>query len=120
MSDPSQVPGDASDERSPQERRVSIRYAMERRAYCQSGSGRSDQFWLFAKVLDLSAEGIRLETDRGFAAGTLLHVELPSADGADGETLPARVVHVTEGTKRWLLGCSFPRHLSAEELQRLL
>ncbi len=120
MSDPATSSDAGADDRPPHERRASVRYTVQRDSFCQPGTGRADQFWRFAKMLDLSATGIRLLIGRGFEAGTALVVELSSADASFACTVEARVVHATEAPGGWLLGCTFATPLRDEDLKALL
>jgi len=105
----------------PAERRATLRHApTERDTFCQAGLGTSDQFWWFAKVIDISLEGVGLVTNQGFKPGEHLFVELAAADGSVARTLQVRVVHASEQPGGWILGCSFVDKLDAQELQALL
>jgi hypothetical protein len=113
---PATVPGD----RAVKERRASVRHLVQRDSFCQPGTGRSDQFWRFAKILDLSDTGVRLQMKRGFPVGAILAVELSSSDGNFARTVEAQVVRSTEESGGWHLGCTFVDRLSAEDLAALL
>jgi len=102
------------------ERRVTVRYALQRSVFCQQGIGRSDLFWRFGKVLDLSVGGIRLTLNRGFDPGTMLLVELANADASFWVTMPARIIHATQEGSNWNIGCAFETALAPDELNKLL
>jgi hypothetical protein len=102
------------------ERRVTVRYTVQRSIFCQPGTGRSDQFWRFATMLDLSADGVRVVLRRGFTPGQVLLIELSNDDGSFCLSQPAHVVHATEEANGWIIGCAFEHSLSEDELHRLL
>jgi hypothetical protein len=74
-----------------------------------------------AKVLNISASGVRLLVREPIEAGTLLSVALRSADGTGGKTMLSCVVHVSpQGEGEWGLGCNFITELSEADLLALL
>lgn len=74
-----------------------------------------------AEIVNVSAGGVALHSERAFERGTLLHLEFR---GPGGQPLPprnARVVHATSKTPDdWVLGCTFVRELSDADLQALM
>jgi hypothetical protein len=74
-----------------------------------------------AKVLNVSASGVGLHTDRYVENGTLLSVELHNSAGTTEKTMLACVVHVTQQSDgTWALGCNFIRSLDEAELGELV
>lgn len=74
-----------------------------------------------AQVFNISPCGVGLLVEEGVDNGTLLSVELRSADAKAQRVMLACVVHVTSRADgRWALGCNFIRSLSESELQALL
>lgn len=100
--------------------RVAVRHRVHRDVFLQRGHGRADQFWRFAKMIDLSQGGVRLVMNRGFPAETELLIEISSADAAFCRTTEARVVHSTEEASGWIIGCAFQEALSEADLKLLL
>ena len=74
-----------------------------------------------ARVLDLSAHGVRLETDQQLLSGTPLVVQLGSRAAGVYWTVSATVVHAAPLTGgRWVAGCRFVYPLSDASVQALL
>jgi hypothetical protein len=75
---------------------------------------------LVADVRDISIQGIGLLIDRSLRAGTsLLIVGGPSGNAHDIQ-LTAAVCHATLlENGRWLIGCIFPRLLTADDFEVL-
>jgi c-di-GMP-binding flagellar brake protein YcgR len=99
------------------ERRVWVRYDADVNVQYESAavgdSGRLD-----ARIRDISRGGIKLIVRRPFAAGDMLSVDLPAADGQPAITVLACVIHAKELTGgEWSLGCNFARQLDDEDLQ---
>jgi hypothetical protein len=103
------------------ERRAWIRYPTDRDTFCRPGTGRKDRdLWWQAEVRNLSAGGIGLVLNRRFTPGTILSVELPSANQGPVILLLARVVHATaQADGGWLIGCEFATRLRDDDLQAL-
>jgi hypothetical protein len=102
------------------ERRAWVRYSCDLDFSCQPIAVGNDNRWL-GRVLNLSRGGACLVVGRRFERGTILAIELQS--GAQSVTGPllARVAHCTpQSHSDWLIGCSFVRELSEEELQALV
>jgi hypothetical protein len=72
-----------------------------------------------AQVENISASGIALIGDEPLETGVLLTLELQSA-GSAATVILACVVHAAPQSGRWVLGCSFIRELSEEDLQVLI
>lgn len=74
-----------------------------------------------ATVQNISASGVGLLVDRRIETGTLLTVDLHSADGRTTTSVLACVVHLTDqGDGGWALGCNFIHERSAGDLKALL
>jgi hypothetical protein len=72
-------------------------------------------------VRDISAGGIGLVSKAQVPAGTFFSIEMQNNSGGESLRLRARVVHATRQNDRsWLLGCTWTRDLSPEELSALL
>ena len=100
-----------------EDRRLWCRHAADlETTYRPAGSDDPTRFT--AVVRNLSVGGLSLEADRAFVPGDLLTVELPApAEDAPSYAALACVVHVTDqGAGRWVLGCTFARELSDEDL----
>lgn len=106
---------------SPAERRAWVRYPCQLETSCQPVVAADATTWA-GKLLDLSEGGVGVVLSRRFEAGTLLAIEIPEKDGGGGtRSLVARVVRVTRyPAGDWLLGCSFVRPLSDEDVKALL
>ncbi len=73
-----------------------------------------------AAVRDISILGIGLLADQQLAAGTDLLVQA----GPAGQYLPAKLkAQVRHATRlpggQWLLGCSFSRHLTTDDVEQM-
>ena len=106
------------------ERRTWVRSRKEEEVvWCQPASASAntelDSAWL-GKVRDISTVGIGLSMRWRFEPGSALIVEL--AAGPDHVMrVPVHVIHATpEGNERWIIGCTFDRPLSEQELQTFL
>jgi len=99
----------------------------DRRAHTRLDA--ADQDWLLGarikyerdvRVLDISAGGIRIETDRELAADSTLVIELTAADGP--LVVPARVVRSERDERdrvvRYQSACAFRRTLDVPQLLR--
>jgi hypothetical protein len=73
-----------------------------------------------AQVADISPSGLGLLVGKPVEVGTLLSVDLHGPGERGTLTILASVIRVTSRADEWLLGCSFIRELSEEELQALL
>jgi hypothetical protein len=103
------------------ERRVGVRYSTNLTTLCQKTSAETNDFWLLAKIQDLSTTGLRLLLGSPFKNGAMVDVEPIKPDSGFTRVLQARVVYCRqEPTGGWTIGCEFPKPLSADELQSLL
>ncbi len=100
-----------------EERRIWIRYPADlETTYQPAAPGTVER--LSARVRNISLGGVSLAVDRAFAEGDMLSVELPGATEASRCNVLACVVHVTPGANgEWVVGCTFSRELSEEDLQ---
>jgi hypothetical protein len=105
--------GQAVDE----DRRVWVRHSADLETTCQPAAS-PDSKPFSARVRNISCRGISLLVDRSFEPGELLSVELPGLAEGSTYTVLACVVHArAEGDDGWVLGCSFARELSNEDLE---
>jgi hypothetical protein len=99
-----------------EERRVWVRYSCGVETTCRPADGPEPER-LVARVQDVSRGGINLFVGRPFAAGEMLSVELPGADGACPSTVLACVVWVEARPEgEWSLGCTFAAELGDDDL----
>jgi hypothetical protein len=100
------------------ERRASVRYPSQSATACHPVP--EGDALCSARVVDISTTGIGLIVDRFVEPETLLAVEVQGAF-ARSYTLLVEVRHARQrGEQEWLLGCSFARDLSEDELRALL
>ena len=105
---------------SPAERRDNARRPCGHVAFCRAHQPCDDIFWT-ALARDISPGGIRLVLGHRFEPGTLLAVELLSADQNTAREIAARVVHAkAELGSGWSIGCEFANRLSETDLAALL
>ncbi|HEV3445346.1 MAG TPA: PilZ domain-containing protein [Gemmataceae bacterium] len=102
------------------ERRRAARHRCNVRAQCRP-FGKSREA-LFGIVQDVSAAGIRLTLDESFPKGTILELTVLRRNG---EIVYApHLIRVRRATKqsegRWLIGASFVKQRSQEELRKFL
>jgi serine/threonine protein kinase len=119
------APGNTDKPAGP-ERRASLRFPCIHGTSCaMSASLHPDdaepvEHWP-ATVQDVSQGGLGLVVGRRFEKGTVLSVELHSAEGTASRSVLASVVRVLpQEFGHWLLGCIFTKPLSKEELQILV
>jgi serine/threonine protein kinase len=108
------------------ERRASARFPCIIGTFCSTNSSCLDETtdpeesWP-ATVQDLSIGGIGLVISRRFEPGTELRIELEIADQSASRLLTAQVVRVRpQGFGHWLVGCTFQKPMTQEELDTLL
>jgi hypothetical protein len=102
------------------ERRAWVRFGCELKGNCQPITQLEAGNRWPAQVWDVSNGGVGLRLSRRFEPGTLLAIDL-AAGPDDICTLPlSRVRRVTAQGNYWLLGCSWPDELSADDLRGLL
>jgi hypothetical protein len=103
------------------ERRVSVRYSTSLTTLCQKTTAETNDFWLLAKIQDISITGVRLLLGSPFKHGAMVDVEPIKPNSGFTRLLRARVVYCRqEPTGGWTVGCEFPSPLTADELQSLL
>jgi len=88
-------------------------------AFCRSVAAVKDDPWP-ARVRDLSAGSIGLHLTRRFEPGTLLVIELEKKEQSLSHTLVGRVVHATQSTGGWMVGCTLANKIADDDLQALL
>jgi len=88
-------------------------------AFCRSVAAVKDDPWP-ARVRDLSAGSIGLLLTRRFEPGTLLVIELEKKAQSLSHTLVGRVVHATQSTNGWMVGCTLANKIADDDLQALL
>src|SRR5262245_39683298 len=99
------------------ERRAWVRYPCSFEASCHAVASAAGVLWS-AKVLDISAGGLRLVVSRRFEIGTVLRLEVHSGLQQAPWTFLARVIHARPQTGGdWALGCAFARELDEEDLR---
>jgi hypothetical protein len=102
------------------DRREALRFAIHRDTAGHLIAAVGETFWP-ARVIDLSARGVRLLLRRRFEPGKLVLVELANGRRVFSCALVMRVVHVTpQPDGAFLLGAEFSRKLSQRELMALL
>jgi|GEM_PF-3084666 len=103
------------------ERRRAARHRCNVRAQCRP-FGKSRDEALFGVVQDVSAAGIRLTLDESFPKGTILELTVLRRNG-DIVYAP-HLIRVRRATKqsegRWLIGASFVKQRSEDELRKFL
>jgi diguanylate cyclase (GGDEF)-like protein len=105
--------GDEGD-RSKIERRTTARVLCNRLARVRSAE-ETDFGDEFARVQDISANGLCLRLERSLPEQTLIAIEPLHVCGA--KTLLVRVIWSVQGNGGWLHECVLPNRLSTEELQ---
>jgi PilZ domain len=102
------------------ERRLATRYVSDVPVLCHPASA-PEETRVPAHVRDVSANGIALLSEERFEPGTLLEVERPGPNNHPRLRMVSCVRHVSgQDGKPWMLGCSFIRELSDQELQAFL
>ncbi len=102
------------------ERRAAIRHSCDLDSSCEPLRAERGVLWP-ATVVDISTLGVGLRLNRRFEAGSILTVELQSADGKMTRKLLVRVVRViADSAGAWRIGCTLVRPLRDDELQALL
>jgi c-di-GMP-binding flagellar brake protein YcgR len=99
-----------------EDRRVWVRHPVELETTYRAASD-ADPTRFAAVVRDISGGGLSLLADREFTPGELLSVELPGPTEENSYSALACVVHVApQAEGQWLVGCTFARELSDEDL----
>ncbi|HYT88627.1 MAG TPA: PilZ domain-containing protein [Gemmataceae bacterium] len=107
----------ASVKQAEEDRRVWVRYPADLPTTYQPAS-KEETVRLTARVRNVSLGGVSLAVDRPFQPGEMLSVELPGATDESRCKVLACVVHLTPvGGSEWILGCTFSRELSQEDLE---
>jgi hypothetical protein len=107
--------------RLPSERRAAVRHLCNLDTLFQPGEGRLDLVWWFARVRNISTEGIALLLGRRFEVGATLAIALQGQVQDVSRTIEARVVHASEVENgNWVVGCRFATPLTEAELKALL
>lgn len=123
-SEPRQPAGNAPAATRAEDRRTSPRYPCSlERVRCSPGTGAapSQAFTCSGTVRDISAGGIGLVLGRRFVPGTILTVELTSANKDFSRRCPLRVAYANAlEHDGWLIGCTFLSRLTVDELQTLI
>lgn len=101
------------DEYLVEERRAAARYPSNRNASCHPPTAGADS--TFVKIRDVSASGVGLLTNRRFAPGTVLVLDV-NAGTPDQVSVLTRVVRlVAQPDGRWLVGCTLFGEMSRED-----
>jgi hypothetical protein len=106
-----------------QERRASIRYALQPHTISTEvvAGSQSDPIQSSARVADISTTGIALILRRPFEPGTILRLTLRTSNATPEQTWQVRVAHLKPRSRtEWLIGCAFERPLSELELKAVL
>ncbi|MFN4261835.1 MAG: PilZ domain-containing protein [Gemmataceae bacterium] len=101
------------------ERRAWVRYSCNLAGFCHPAEG-NGQANALAIVRNISLGGMSLVTDRPFASGTLLKVEVTSPTDNKTRSLWVRIIrvmHMPDG--KWSLGCAFARPLAEADIHSL-
>lgn len=102
------------------ELRAQVRHACDLATAWRFLSSRDAQF-IPAEVRDLSHRGIGLIMPEPFRRRTILVLQLEGQAGLADRAMLVRINHITKlADQRWLVGCSFAKPLSEEELRALL
>jgi len=103
------------------ERRTLVRHTTRWKSPCPLIRASEEGPW-YATIRNVSDGGLGLIANRPFKPGTLLTVELPTPDGKLTKPRLMRVTYARPqpGRQWWVLGGSFVRKLTLEELDSLL
>jgi hypothetical protein len=102
------------------DRRASVRYYPHQVKAGLVSQPKRGRPWK-AMIHDLSTTGVGMVLNQSFEQGTQLAIELNSPDGLLIYTVLTSVVHATrQPNGSYLVGCSFVRELSEDELRNLL
>ena len=101
------------------ERRATVRFPSRQEGACLPVAGEATHTWS-ARIQDISAGGISLLLRRRFEPRTTLLLQLKGREHGRRHTLMVKVIRAQPHTpKGYLVGCSFARKLSDEELSLL-
>jgi serine/threonine protein kinase, bacterial len=105
---------------TPSDRRVAMRYSSRLKTTGRSVGEKGNPLWK-ATIKDISRRGIGLVSETCFPRGTILVLNLEYRTETVSRPVYVRVTRVVKQPGgEWLLGCTFARNLSEEEVQRLL
>lgn len=100
----------------PDERRVYIRYPADLGINYHKAGGSRELYR--GRVRNISQGGISLQVERECQPGDLLGIELPGSGEQGSDVVLACVIHVRPaGPGQWLIGCTFARELTPEQLE---
>jgi hypothetical protein len=103
------------------ERRTTLRLQCNSPIHCRPTAHSQVGGQWVGTVQDISVGGVSFVLSRRFERGTVLIVELQDGCGESACTLLARVTRVTgRHDGGWLLGCTWSRPLSTEDLRPLI
>ncbi|OAI51805.1 hypothetical protein AYO44_04875 [Planctomycetaceae bacterium SCGC AG-212-F19] len=102
------------------DRRSRVRHPSRAKFRARLKRATEEGTWL-ATVRNISQEGIGLVTNRPFKPGMSLTMELPTDPKVMGKPVLVHVMHARQqpGTKNWILGGTFSRKLTPDELNAL-
>jgi serine/threonine protein kinase len=101
------------------ERRSAPRYDVEMVGVCRPATGRLGQQW-DCTIVDISAHGLCVRTQRRFEPNTPLEVSFFPRSGDSAITHLVRVKwHQSSQDKYWLLGCAFVNLMTEADLDLL-
>jgi hypothetical protein len=102
------------------DRRSRVRHPSRSKFRARLKRATEEGTWL-ATVRNISAEGIGLVTNRPFKAGMSLTMELPTDPKLMGKPVLIQVMHAKHqpGTNNWVVGGTFSRKLTHQELEAL-
>jgi hypothetical protein len=104
----------------PLDQRTWVRFPCHAQATFHVIKSDDTQSWP-TQIVNISANGVGLQTERPLELGKLLNLDLRSADGQFTLSILACVVRVTtEADGHWSLGCNLIRELSDKEIKALL
>jgi hypothetical protein len=102
------------------ERRVWVRYPCHLDVVYWKSTGSATEACRSARILDISAGGVRMLLNRPFEAGTVLTLQLENAEQTSTRTLLVHVVHVRPHShSEWVVGCAFDSKVSEEDARAL-
>jgi hypothetical protein len=97
-----------------------MRYSSRLKTTGRSVGEKGNPLWK-ATIKDISRRGIGLVSETCFPRGTILVLNLEYRTETVSRPVYVRVTRVVKQPGgEWLLGCTFARNLSEEEVQRLL
>jgi hypothetical protein len=104
----------------PLDQRTWVRFPCHVQATYQFVKGAGARSWT-GQVVNISANGVGLQTTQPIDLGRLLSLELRSANGQFTLNILACMVRLTpQENGQWALGCNLIRELSQKEIEALL